>query len=99
MTWFEKFIAGLERLILYPPYLIFLFIGTVIFIVALIARAYVNEIGIFLLYAVAGSMWRYIERDFLSVLSQYRFSKIVIISIYHLGNIFLFGALICLLWP
>ncbi|MBP9751476.1 MAG: hypothetical protein KBD19_01270 [Candidatus Moranbacteria bacterium] len=96
-AWFEKFIVLLEKLILYPPYLVFLFVGAPILMISLIMKNWTEPIGIFFLYSAAGGVWRYIEKDLDhgigSVLKEEKSKNIahlVVISVYHIGNVGLF---------
>jgi|GEM_PF-6387316 len=100
--WLEKFIVLLEKLILYPPYLIFIFVGAPILMISLIMKSWTEPIGIFFLYSAAGSVWRYIEKDLdhgigkvLKEEGRSRdISHLIVISIYHIGNLGLFLALL-----
>lgn len=87
--WLNKFVSALERVLDKPPYLIFVFIGAVFVIISLITRYEFQHIWIFFIYAVTGAVWRYIERDFFRPLEKYSKSRLVIISIYHVGNLLL----------
>jgi len=84
MSWLKSFVESLERLLDKPPYLIFVFISTIFVIISLITQHYFQESWSFFLYSVIGAVWRYIERDFLRPFGDQR---ILIISIYHLGNL------------
>lgn len=101
--WFEKFIGVLKDILEKPPYLIFVFISAVFMIVAIISEKYFDQIFVFFLYSISGTIWRYIERDFLGALrpdkknsenqvidKKDKIIKLVIISIYHAGNVSLF---------
>lgn len=100
-NWLKGFIDSLERILDKPPYLVFVFISAIFLVVSLIARFHYEQSWIFFLYSAFGSMWRYVEKDFINHLAkypQYPHSKITIISIYHLGNIALFIVLIYFLY-
>ncbi|MDP3957732.1 MAG: hypothetical protein Q8Q10_04495 [bacterium] len=60
---FGKYIESLERLIDKPPYLLFAFIGAVLVFVSVAFGREFQQIWIFFLYSVVGSVWRYIEKD------------------------------------
>ena len=92
--WFNRFVDSLERLIEKPPYLIFVFIGAVFVVISLISQYSFEQTWIFFLYSVGGTIWRYIERDFMRPLDKYANSKLWIITIYHIGNLGLFVALL-----
>ena len=86
--WFNSFINSLERLLDKPPYLIFVFIGAVFVVISLISRYSFEQTWVFFLYSVVGTVWRYIERDFMRLLQdKHPDSKLLVISIYHFGNI------------
>ncbi len=91
-TWFKSFIDSLERLLEKPPYLIFVFIGAVFVIISLISKHNFEKMWVFFLYSVVGTIWRYIERDFISPLKKY---NLLVRIVYHLGNL---GLLIALLY-
>jgi len=99
--WLEKFINGLKEVLDKPPYLIFVFIGSVLLIISIIYNSYFYEIWIFFLYSVCGSIWRYFEKDIDSGIKKIikkeenkKISHLFIIIIYHIGNIGLFLALL-----
>jgi len=90
----EKFIDRLTTLLKEPPYKQFVFVGGVLAFVSLILQKWSEQIWVFLLYSVAGTMWRYMERDIRhNVLKSGRMIKISIV-IYHIGNVVLFYALL-----
>lgn len=100
-VWFEKFIILLEKLILYPPYLIFIFVSAPILMISLIMKSWTEPIGIFFLYSAAGGVWRYIEKDLdhgigkiLKGEKSRDISHLVVISVYHIGNLGLFFMLL-----
>ena len=92
--WLKKFIENLARLIDKPPYLFLVFISAVFTIISLISNRYFEQVWVFFLYCVGGTMWRYIERDFLRPSQEYPKIKLTIQIIYHIGNIILFFALL-----
>lgn len=101
MQWFEKFIHKLVELLKESPYKIFIFSGAVFLIISLlISQKSFEQIWIFFIYSVGGSIWRYIEKDINSGISKLKEDEkrkniwhLVIIIIYHIGNILLFYAL------
>ena len=93
MEWFEKFIDHLAKLLKEPPYLLFVFISAVFVITSLISQRYFDQTWIFFLYSVAGTMWRYIERDVRhNLLKENQKAKSIVV--YHIGNLGLFFALL-----
>lgn len=93
MEWFEKFIDRLAQLLREPPYLLFVFISAVFVITSLISQRYFDQTWTLFLYSVAGTMWRYIERDVRhNVLKENMKMKSIVV--YHIGNIGLFFALL-----
>lgn len=113
MAWIEKFIDNLAKLLKEPPYLLFVFIGAVFVIISLISQRYFDQTWMFFLYSIAGTMWRYIERDLIGknfvgkILEEKEDEnkgskdfiqkppyRRTIVTIYHIGNIGLFFALI-----
>lgn len=97
----DKFIDNLKDILGHPPYLIFVFIGSVLMTISLVTRIFYEQMWIFLLYSFCGVLWRYIEKDLdggiKKILSEERYkniSHLVIIIIYHIGNISLFFALL-----
>lgn len=92
--WFKKFIENLTKLLDKPPYLFLVFIGAVFTIISLISGNHFEQTWIFFLYCVGGTIWRYIERDFLRPSENYPKTKLSIQIFYHIGNIILFWALL-----
>lgn len=98
--WFKSFIDSLERLLDKPPYLIFVFIGAVFLIISLISKFSFEQTWTFFLYAVGGTIWRYIERDFIRHIEKYikeekrAILRFIVITVYHIGNLTLFFALL-----
>lgn len=98
----EKFIDNLAKLLKEPPYLIFIFIGSIFVVVSLIFQRNLDHAWIFFLYSVAGTMWRYAERDFrtesgenvVKLFGQNIRYKLITYIIYHIGNIGLFLVLL-----
>jgi hypothetical protein len=95
----QKFIEGLLKVLDKPPYLIFTFVGGVFVLASLFSGQQFEKIWLFFLYAVAGTIWRYIERDIIgNTFTEEIVKKVVyrrwIISIYHVGNLALFFTLI-----
>lgn len=96
--WLEKFIDNLAKILREPPYLLFTFIGGIFVIITLISRRNFEQTWIFLLYSVGGTMWRYAERDFLSIArsckksnpKKYEILRLILFLIYHFGNFGLF---------
>lgn len=88
----EKFIDNLAKLLNEPPYHIFVFIGGIFVLVTLISKWNFEPIWTFFIYAVAGTIWRYAERDILGVSrdSKNQTLKFMSLGIYHIGNIALF---------
>ena len=89
-----------RKLLEYPPYLIFVFIGLIFVFVSLIWDNNFYQVWIFLLYAVFGSIWRYIEKDMMSGIQKLikeeknmNIANLSVISIYHIGNLVLLFAL------
>lgn len=86
--WIKNFIVSFERLIEKPPYLIFVFIGTIFVIVSLISQFSYKQTWAFLVYAVCGTIWRYAEKDLTNpLIKKYPDSKLWIRAIYHIGNL------------
>src|SRR3989338_10734764 len=89
--WFGKFIDNLAGLLKEPPYLIFLFIGTIFVVVSLLSEKHFEQVWIFFFYSVVGTIWRYIERDLVGnsftegMKSTTKYKRTVII-IYHIVN-------------
>ena len=102
IEWFGKFIENLSKLLKEPPYLIFIFIGAIFVIISLIFQRNLEQTWIFFLYAVGGTMWRYAERDFRTESGEKTFNifkknirfKLIVYTIYHIGNIGLFLVLL-----
>jgi hypothetical protein len=93
MEWLEKFIDKLAGLLKEPPYRQFAFIGAVFVVVSLILQRGYDQTWMFLIYSVAGTMWRYMERDVRHNVLPKKCEKISIV-IYHIGNIGLFFGLL-----
>ena len=91
---FEKFIDNLAKLLREPPYLIFLFIGATLVFVSILSNRYFEQVWLFFLYSIIGTIWRYIERDIYKCVLKTEWQRIVVIFIYHLGNIVLFSFLL-----
>lgn len=90
MQWLEKFIDNLTKLLKEPPYLVFLFIGALLVFISILSNRHFEQVWLFFLYSVIGTMWRHIEKDvYANVFAKGR-QKAVVVSIYHLGNIVLF---------
>ena len=98
--WFQSFIEGLERIIEKPPYLIFIFIGSILVLVSLFLKSHFEQTWAFLIYAVGGSIWRHMEKDLsgpimakfpkkITLESKYLYSDLIIRIIYHVGNLLL----------
>ncbi|VVA44245.1 conserved hypothetical protein [Candidatus Roizmanbacteria bacterium] len=92
--WFKNFIEGLERIIDKPPYLLFVFIGAVFLVISLITRFSFEQIWIFFLYSVAGTIWRYAEKDIQGIDRNNKKLNSILRIIYHIGNIGLFLTLL-----
>lgn len=99
--WLEKFTDNLKDILDYPPYLIFVFVGSVLMMVSLATKDFYEQMWIFLLYSFGGALWRYIEKDLNSgikkILKEKRaknISHLIIIIVYHTGNIGLFFVLL-----
>lgn len=92
--WIKNYINEISKLLEKPPYLVFLFISSIFVLVSLISQKNLETTWVFFLYSVGGTMWRYIERDFFRPLENYPSSRLIIIILYHAGNIFLFWALL-----
>lgn len=95
-----KFWEIFKDILGYPPYLIFVFVGTVFISISLVQMHFFDQVWIFFLYSVAGSVWRYIEKDIDGGLSRLvseskrNICHLVVIFIYHIGNLALFYALL-----
>lgn len=94
-------VKEIRKLLEYPPYLIFVFIGAIFIIISLVWGNNFFQVWIFLLYAIFGSIWRYIEKDILSGVQRLiekeknrNIANLVCISVYHIGNIILLFALL-----
>lgn len=90
MGWLEKFIDNLAKLLKEPPYLLFLFVGTILVFVSILSNRYFDQVWIFFLYSIVGTICRYIERDVFKNVFKGEKSKPVVIAVYHLVNIVLF---------
>jgi len=94
-----KTMEELRKILEYPPYLIFLFVSAIFVVVSIIEKIYFDQIFIFFLYSVFGSVWRYIEKDMLSGIQKVTKEEsknklnLTVISIYHIGNLGLLVAL------
>lgn len=88
----DKFTESLANSLDKPPYHVFIFMSGIFVLVALISQWNFEPIWIFFIYAVAGTIWRYAERDALSVSKSLASQKLKLTSlvIYHIGNIILF---------
>lgn len=91
----------IKEILLWPPYLIFVFVSSVFLAISFISTKYFDKAWAFFIYSVFGSVWRYIEKDvdhgiqkIIKTPENKDISHLVIISIYHLGNIALLIALI-----
>lgn len=96
MQWFEKFIDNLAKILNEPPYLLFVFISVIFVIIALLTQKNFESTWRFFLYAVAGTIWRYAERDLLGISRDWnkKTLKLIALTIYHLGNFALFFILL-----
>lgn|SRR3990167_2922278 len=92
--WFKNFIDTLGKLLDKPPYLFLVFIGAVFTVISLISGNHFEQIWLFFLFSVAGTIWRYIERDFLRPSENHPKIKLSIQIVYHIGNIGLFASLL-----
>lgn len=93
---FEKFIDNLAKILNEPPYHLFLFIGSVFVLIALISKWNFEPVWTYFIYATIGTIWRYAERDALGVARDTKNSylKLSSLVVYHIGNILLFLALL-----
>lgn len=93
MSWLETFVEKLSGLLKEPPYLTFLFIGGVFVTISLVSQNYSESIWVFFVYSVAGTVWRYIERDLRknAIPSTWMVYSIII---YHVVNVVLFFSLL-----
>lgn len=94
MKWLEKFIDNLKVILKEPPYEIFIFVGSIILIISIIFKRYFDQFFVIFLYSIAGSIWRYISKDIDSGIQKLfkrdehkNISHLVVITIYHIGNI------------
>lgn len=101
MKWLEKFISSLERALKQSPYLLFVFVSTVFVAISLIFGFRLKQTWAFFLYAVAGTIWRYVEHDIEHRLKKdfkdigyYRILRLAITTIYQVGNLMLLAALL-----
>jgi len=92
----KDFTSTLKGVLGKPPYLVFIFVGAVFVVISLISGNYFNRTWIFFLYSVAGLIWRYIEKDIDSGFGKVikgkkgkNWSHLIIIFLYHFGNIIL----------
>ena len=90
----EKFIENLKIVIEKPPYLIFLFVSSIFVFLSIGFGRNFDQSWIFFIYSVAGSIWRYIERDIMHNTFKKNWFIIGVIISYHIGNVLLFFALI-----
>ena len=58
------------------------------------SQNYFEQTWTFFLYCVIGTIWRYIEKDFLGDWNNYFKPEFGIRIVYHTGNIILLGALL-----
>lgn len=93
MKWFEKFIEILKEILLWPCYLIFFFVSAILLLVSLITKFHFEQIWIFFLYSIAGSVWRYIEKDIDHGIQQIiekeenkKICHLIVTIVYHIGN-------------
>ena len=89
-------IKELRKVLEYPPYLIFVFIGAVFVFGSLVWENNFSQVWAFFLYAALGSIWRYIEKDiYKNIFTEERYPKLskTVLWVYHLGNLALFGGL------
>ena len=91
----------LKEILLWPCYLVFVFIGAILLIISLFTNNYIEQIWIFFIYSITGLVWRYIEKDIDSGIQEIiaedknkKISHLVVIVIYHLGNIALLLSLL-----
>ena len=62
-TWLDGFGDNLKEILDKPPYLIFLFVSSIIVIVSIITQHYFEQIFPILLYSIIGSVWRHAIKD------------------------------------
>lgn len=86
----EKFIDKLATIIKEPPYLLFIFISGVFVAITLITQNNFDIMWKFFLYSVAGTMWRYAEKDIQGIDKGNKKLNSILRIIYHIGNIGLF---------
>ena len=104
MGWFEKFMDHVAMLLEKPPYFIFIFVASVLVFVSMLTGRYFRETWALFLYAAAGMMWRYLEKDLRSNLFSNKNkegeNKVrglawkTSMVIYHVGNIILLYILV-----
>lgn len=108
MKWLENFIDNLTGILEKPPYLVFVYIGAIFVIISLVTKNFFEQTWIFFLYAVVGSIWRYIEKDFIGTIDRASKKeandqennrkmarmKLKMIAMYHIGNLGLVIALL-----
>ena len=92
-----KFIEKLREIIDKPPYLIFLFAGAVLVFISILSDKHFEQVWIFFLYSVAGTVWRYVEKDIRKNVLKTQKQKDISTIAYHLVNIVLLLLLIGLL--
>jgi hypothetical protein len=90
MKGLEKFIDNFTKVLDKPVYVVFLYISAVLVFVSIVYDRYFWQIWIFFIYSVAGSTWRYIEKDTYKNVFTKNWQKFITIIIYHLGNVVLF---------
>lgn len=90
MQWLKSFIDNLADLLEEPPYLIFLFISAVFVFVSILSNRYFEQVWLFFLYSIIGTIWRYVEKDVHKNVFRIDKQRAIVISVYHLGNIALF---------
>src|SRR5256885_11279824 len=96
--WLETFIKGLKEMIAGRPYLSYVYSSAVLVIVSLPTNRLFKYTWAFLIYSVVGAVWRYIEKDVDSQLSNWLLEKylqkkekeelklrikLVVVSVYH----------------
>lgn len=92
--WLEDFINTLERLLDKPPYLLFVFISSVFVIITLLTHINFEQTWAFFIYSAVGTVWRYMERDFIRPMDKLKFGNTLLRIIYHIGNLGLLTGLI-----
>lgn len=87
MDWLKLFISSLTKILKEPPYLVFLFIGAVSVIVAILTNRYFDQVWFFFLYSISGTIWRYIQRDLYKNALKKEWMKTSSLFVYHAGNL------------